>query len=238
MIAHLTPAEREHIVHTLKTSPLGSAKGAPNGIQITLRAGLEGSALDVLIKPDLGPEHKNGVNHLVVDREVAAYVLDEAIGLGMVPPTVRRNGVIPDERGDMHDASLQMWVDGGSESGDLEAVPSHDIRRAAAFDLAIRAIDRMEHNWITVHCERCATAHLVLIDHAWCFDWTHHSGEPINILGSTIVEIAESLGGPDIGVLRQIGSDSAQAALATVLDQHLVDRVAERVAETLARMAA
>ena len=72
-------------------------------------------------------------------REVAAYRLSEALGWGLVPPTVRRVGPLGD-------GSLQLFVPADFEQHyfTLREDPAHHgaLRRICAFDLLANSTDR------------------------------------------------------------------------------------------------
>jgi len=70
-------------------------------------------------------------------REVAAFLASEAIGWGIVPPTIRRDGPFGD-------GSLQLWIDIDA-SVDIVAMVLEDdprLRRIAVFDAALNNTDR------------------------------------------------------------------------------------------------
>ena len=70
-------------------------------------------------------------------REVAAYLVSEAIGWGIVPPTIRRDGPFGD-------GSLQLWIDTDPTVDVVAMVLGDDdrLRRIAAFDAAVNNTDR------------------------------------------------------------------------------------------------
>ncbi|WP_129626356.1 SCO1664 family protein [Candidatus Oscillochloris fontis] len=94
-------------------------------------------------------------------REVAAYLLSEALGLGFVPPTVLREG--PYGVG-----MLQLFIEHDEEAhlftmlkeGSYEAV----IRQLCAFDALINNADRKSG-----HALKGLDGHLWAIDHGICF---------------------------------------------------------------------
>jgi hypothetical protein len=70
-------------------------------------------------------------------REVAAYLVSEAMGWGIVPPTIRRDGPFGD-------GSLQLWID-IDPSVDVVAMVVEDdarLRHIAVFDAAVNNTDR------------------------------------------------------------------------------------------------
>ena len=70
-------------------------------------------------------------------REVAAYLVSEAIGWGIVPPTIRRDGPFGD-------GSLQLWIDVDPTVDVVAMVVAADerLRRIAVFDAATNNTDR------------------------------------------------------------------------------------------------
>ena len=70
-------------------------------------------------------------------REVAAYLASEAIGWGIVPPTIRRDGPFGD-------GSLQLWIDVDPTVDVVAMVVGSDprLRRIAVFDAAVNNTDR------------------------------------------------------------------------------------------------
>jgi hypothetical protein len=70
-------------------------------------------------------------------REVAAYLVSEAIGWGIVPPTIRRDGPFGD-------GSLQLWIDVDPAVDVVAMVVEDDprLRRIAVFDAAVNNTDR------------------------------------------------------------------------------------------------
>jgi uncharacterized repeat protein (TIGR03843 family) len=70
-------------------------------------------------------------------REVAAYLVSEAMGWGVVPPTIRRDGPFGD-------GSLQLWIDIDPTVDVVAMVVESDprLRRIAVFDAAVNNTDR------------------------------------------------------------------------------------------------
>ena len=92
-------------------------------------------------------------------RELAAYLVSEATGWAIVPPTVRRDG--PYGVG-----MVQLWIDADTEVDLLGLLRSDDprLRRMAVFDAVINNADRKGgHLLPTPH------GHLYGVDHGVCF---------------------------------------------------------------------
>jgi uncharacterized repeat protein (TIGR03843 family) len=98
-------------------------------------------------------------------REMAAYLISEALGFGLVPPTVVRDG--PYGVG-----SVQLFINSDEEShlftmlkeGGYEGA----IRRLCAFDSVINNADRKSG-----HCLKGLDGRLWAIDHGICFHYEH-----------------------------------------------------------------
>ena len=92
-------------------------------------------------------------------REVAAYLVSEAIGWGIVPPTIRRDGPFGD-------GSLQLWID-IDESVDVVGMVVGDdprLRRIAVFDAAVNNTDRKGG-----HLLPTSDGHVYGVDHGVTF---------------------------------------------------------------------
>jgi uncharacterized repeat protein (TIGR03843 family) len=94
-------------------------------------------------------------------REVAAYLLSEALGWLLVPPTVLRDG--PYGLG-----SVQLFIDADQEAHlftmQKEGTFENQIEQLAAFDLIANNADRKSG-----HCLRGSDGRLWAIDHGICF---------------------------------------------------------------------
>jgi uncharacterized repeat protein (TIGR03843 family) len=94
-------------------------------------------------------------------REVAAYVLSEALGWALVPPTVLRDG--PYGIG-----SVQLFIDADQEAHlftmQKEGGFDHTIERLAVFDVLANNADRKSG-----HCLKGNDGRLWAIDHGICF---------------------------------------------------------------------
>ena len=92
-------------------------------------------------------------------REYAAYLLSEALGWELVPPTTLRNDIYGP-------GTLQLFVDSDPEQHYFSIYPRHadDFRRIALFDIVINNTDRKAG-----HCLLDADDHMWSIDHGICF---------------------------------------------------------------------
>jgi hypothetical protein len=136
-------------------------------------------------------------------REVAAYVVSEALGWDIVPPTVLREG--PFGIG-----MCQLWVD-IDESVDLASLARSDhpqLRRMAVFDAVVNNADRKGG-----HLLPTPTGHIYGVDHGVCFSvddklrtllWRWRgkqlTEEAVEVLSTLRAELEGELG----GVLRDL----------------------------------
>lgn len=92
-------------------------------------------------------------------REVAAYLVSEAIGWGIVPPTVLRDGPYGE-------GMLQHWIDVDPEADVIALVNDADprLRRVAALDALINNTDRKAGHLLPV-----PGGHLFAVDHGVTF---------------------------------------------------------------------
>lgn len=93
-------------------------------------------------------------------REYAAFVVSQACGWGLVPPTVLREG--PHGLG-----SLQLYVDADPDESFFELRDEHpvDFQRVALFDALVNNADRKGG-----HCLRDSQGHVWCIDHGLTFN--------------------------------------------------------------------
>jgi hypothetical protein len=92
-------------------------------------------------------------------REVAAYLVSEAMGWGIVPPSVLRDG--PHGEG-----MLQLWIDVDPEADVVAMVNDDDprLRRVATFDAVVNNTDRKAG-----HLLPRPDGHLYAVDHGVTF---------------------------------------------------------------------
>lgn len=139
----------------------------------------EGQKLPAVYKPMRGEQPLwDFPEASLAGREVAAYLISEALGLGFVPLTVLRDG--PFGRG-----SLQQFIDYNPNYHYFTFTPTdrQRLRPAALFDLLVNNADRKGSHFLIQKRSR----HLYLIDHGLCFNeedklrtvlWDY-AGEPI-----------------------------------------------------------
>lgn len=128
---------------------------------LLVEVSLEGDVLKAVHKPEQGERPLWDFPSGLWRREVAAYVVSESIGLGLVPTTVGR------EEGPLGPGSLQLYVDEDPEAHYFtlrEDLASHPLfRRLAAFDAVVNNSDRKSGHVLL------AGGRLWAIDHGLCF---------------------------------------------------------------------
>lgn len=92
-------------------------------------------------------------------REVAAYLVSEAIGWRIVPPTVYRDGPFGP-------GMLQLWIEADPDVDPVQLVVAGDrrLRRIATFDAAVNNTDRKAG-----HLLPDPGGHVYGVDHGVCF---------------------------------------------------------------------
>lgn len=143
-------------------------------------------------------------------REIAAWLLSEALGWAIVPPTVLRDG--PHGPG-----ALQLWIETDPDADVLLMILARDprLRRIALFDLVANNADRKGGHLLPVEGERVHGC-----DHGICFAvepklrtvlWAWQ-GEPFTEAErADLVRVAADLAGP-LGV--QLGDALAPEEIA------------------------
>lgn len=159
-------------------------------------------------------------------REAAAYLVSEALGWGLVPPTVYRRRGLPAGPG-----SLQVYIDHDPEYHYFKFSPEdrQRLRPTVLFDLLVNNADR-KGSHVLVDPEN----HLWLIDHGICF---HVEDKLRTVIWDFASESIPAALLTDLGACRE--QLSAQpSALALALKPHLsrgeVRALAARAAALLA----
>jgi uncharacterized repeat protein (TIGR03843 family) len=150
------------------------------------------------------------------NREVAAYLVAEALGWPGVPTTVLRDGPLGE-------GSVQLFVraEPGEHYFTLRDRFAHEFRRVAAFDVVAGNGDRKAG-----HCLLAADGRIWVVDHGLCFSvdpWLRtviwdFAGEPVS------PEVAGDLG----RVAAELRAGPLRAALSDLLDGTEIDAAAER----------
>ena len=125
-----------------------------------IEVNLQGECLEAVYKPIKGEKPLwDFPSGTLAKREVAAYLISEALGWGLVPPTVLRNG--PYGLG-----SVQLFVDFAPEGHyfNFTDIEKEICRSVAAFDYVINNADRKGG-----HIVRSDNGTIQLIDHGVCF---------------------------------------------------------------------
>lgn len=121
----------------------------------------EPSVLEAVYKPTAGERPLDDFpDETLSHREVAAFLVSEAIGWGIVPPTIRREGPFGD-------GSLQAWIDIDPAVDVVAMVVSGDarLRRIAVFDAAVNNTDRKGGHLLPV----AGGSHVYGVDHGVTF---------------------------------------------------------------------
>lgn len=165
-------------------------------------------------------------------REVAAFVLSQATGWGLVPPTVMREG--PFGKG-----AVQLWID-ADETVDRVALvtgPDARLRRFAVFDAVANNADRK-----VGHLLPLPDGHIFGVDHGICF---HEEPKLRTVLWgwrgralatdelAVLERLRDDLGGPLAGALGGPGRGDLGGPLSEALAELLSPA---EVAATAARV--
>ena len=125
------------------------------------RVTLEGKSLEAVYKPQRGEQPLwDFPSETLARREVAAYLVSEALGWELVPPTVYR------QDGPYGQGSLQLRVNHNPQSHyfTFDRVTRQRLRPAAVFDLIVNNADRKGG-----HILLGEKGKIWLIDHGTCF---------------------------------------------------------------------
>ena len=120
----------------------------------------ESSVVEAVYKPTAGERPLDDFpDETLSHREVAAFLVSEAIGWSIVPPTIRREGPFGD-------GSLQLWIDVDPTVDVVAMVVDEDprLRRIAVFDAAVNNTDRKGG-----HLLPTSDGHIFGVDHGVTF---------------------------------------------------------------------
>jgi uncharacterized repeat protein (TIGR03843 family) len=130
-------------------------------VTLLVEAALDGARALAVYKPGRGERALWDFPPGLYRREIAAYQLSEALGWGLVPLTIRREGPYGD-------GSLQLFVPADFEQHYftlLEDAAHHDrLRRICVFDLVANNADRKSG-----HCLLGQDGVIYAIDNGLCF---------------------------------------------------------------------
>jgi hypothetical protein len=118
-------------------------------------------AVDAVYKPILGERPLDDFpDGTLAHREVAAYLVSEAGGWGLVPPTVMREGPFGE-------GAIQAWIDADTAVDAVAMVLGDDprLRPMAVFDAAVNNTDRKGGHVLPV----AGGSHIFGVDHGVCF---------------------------------------------------------------------
>ena len=116
--------------------------------------------VDAVYKPTAGERPLDDFpDETLSKREVAAFLVSEAIGWSIVPPTIRRDGPFGD-------GALQLWIDVDPTVDVVAMVVESDrrLRRIAVFDAAVNNTDRKAGHLLPV-----TGGHVYGVDHGVTF---------------------------------------------------------------------
>jgi uncharacterized repeat protein (TIGR03843 family) len=159
-------------------------------------------------------------------REVAAYLVSEATGWGIVPPTLLRQG--PAGEG-----MAQLWIEVDPQADVIDMVNGSDprLRRVALFDAVVNNTDRKAGHLLPV-----PGGHLFAVDHGVTFSITPKlrtvlwawEGEPFDDEElAALIRVRDALGSADVP-----GALARDLAELLFIDEVAATRA--RVAELLA----
>ena len=154
-------------------------------------------------------------------REVAAYVVAEALGWPWVPPTVLREG--PQGTG-----SVQRFVafDPDQHYLTMRSERADEFRRIALFDLVANNADRKSG-----HCLLARDGRIFVVDHGVCF---HVEPKLRTVIWDFVGEpIPESLLEDLRGLRPNLASGTFHDRLQTLLSPAEIDAIAQRVGDLL-----
>lgn len=116
--------------------------------------------LDAVYKPTAGERPLDDFPDATLSRrEVAAFLVSEATGWGIVPPTVLRDGPFGE-------GAVQRWIDVDATADVVAMVVESDprLRRIATLDAALNNTDRKGGHLLPV-----PGGHVFGVDHGVCF---------------------------------------------------------------------
>lgn len=164
-------------------------------------------------------------------REVAAYLVSEATGWDIVPPTVMRDGPLGP-------GMCQLWIDVDADA-DLMAMLHSDhpgLRRIAVFDAVVNNADRKGGHLLPV-----TEGHVFGVDHGVCFStdpklrtilWQWRGNPLPDETLATLAVLRDELTG-DLGVhLRELITPREIAATRRRIDQLLRERCFPQPSDT------
>jgi uncharacterized repeat protein (TIGR03843 family) len=186
---------------------------------VTIRAGADETK--AIYKPGRGERPLWDFPHGLFRREVAAWHLSQALGFGIVPPTVRRDGPYGE-------GSFQLFVPSDFEQHYFTLYENrpdlHDeFRTICAFDLLANNTDRKSG-----HCLLGLDGRIWAIDNGLCF-------APTFKLRTVIWEFAgEAVPDPVLDAAASL-CDGLPATVADLLEEDEVEALLGRVRRLLAR---
>ncbi|MGH2811884.1 MAG: SCO1664 family protein [Actinomycetota bacterium] len=149
-------------------------------------------------------------------REVAAFVVSEAAGWGLVPPTVLRDGPLGY-------GAVQSYVshDPTVTAFDLKATHESDLKRIALFDVLVNNADRKAG-----HVLLDPSRQLWAVDHGVCF---HADPKLRTVLWDFVGEAISPSDLRALAALDDALDEEVGILLATLLDEAEVDAMRSRL---------
>jgi uncharacterized repeat protein (TIGR03843 family) len=154
-------------------------------------------------------------------REVATYLVSEATGWGLVPPTVLRDGPFGP-------GMCQLWIDvvEGVDLRELAGSDHPDLQRMALLDAVVNNADRKGG-----HLLPTPEGRVLGVDHGVCFATSDKlrtllwqwAGEPLSVEGVYVLEELRA---------------ALTGALGTAIAEHLTRREVRATAERVERLLA
>jgi len=217
------PADDDEALHLLRDGEIDLEGRLMDASNVTLVGAVRSGTLvaECVYKPVAGErplwDFPDGT---LAGREISAFLVSEATGWQVVPPTVLRDGPFGP-------GMVQLWID-GDEGVDLGAFVRRDepaLRRMAVFDAVVNNADRKGGHIIPM-----PSGHVYGVDHGICFSvdpklrtllW-RWAGKPMT---AEAIEVLERL------------ADGLRGDLGEELHEHLTRRevrvTQQRVAELL-----
>jgi hypothetical protein len=142
---------------------LVDASNATFVCRLTDQPGSADSDIQVVYKPTRGERPLDDFpRDTLSKREIAAFLLSEATGWGIVPPTVWRDGPLGA-------GMAQLWIEEDEDVDVLQMILARDdrLRRVAVFDILANNADRKGGHLLPTD-----DGHVYGVDHGICFATT------------------------------------------------------------------
>jgi len=142
--------------HAITAGSIVGGKALGGGVNTSYKVQVQnGDYIEGVFKPGayerdtitIHPEVPNGTQYI---REVAAYVIDQAVGIGMVPPTTIKeiDGKVGSVQQYVDDASIAVSYFNYEIAGGIRGLDSEQVAKAALLDYLLESMDRHGENWM------------------------------------------------------------------------------------------